>query len=217
MMKIQNMKSLSQQSAAPYINRQNGYVLITAMIFLAILTLVAVVSSQSTTFEYKMSTNLVLKDRAFQSSETGRTAIGDVLDAHIFERGWDSAVNIPSGMAILDKDTSGAADDLYLANEAGEDLLNDNTLATDATYQVDANNDGDYTDGGDINATVSVIKTQAIAASGSGTAMSAGYEGLGKSVAAGGLHMYFELRGRGNSATGAQSVTASEYRVVVKN
>jgi hypothetical protein len=196
---------------------QQGYVLITAMIFLAILTLVAVVSMQSTTFGYQMSTNMVVKDRTFQFSETGRTGMAQVMDAHVFERGWNSAVMLPSGLDILDKDSSGGDDDLYLSNETGEDLYDDTSIVTDANYQVDGNGDGDYVDGGDINAGISVYKTQAINAPGAGTAMSSGYEGLGKSVAAGGLHMYFELRSRGQSITGAQSVTASEYRVVVKN
>ena len=196
---------------------QHGYVLITSLIFLTVLTLVAVVSSQSTSFEYQMSSNLVLKERAFQSSETGRTGLGSVMDAHVFERDWDSAISMPAGLTVLDKDSSGASDMLFINNEAGEDLYNDSTLVSDADYKIDGNGDGDFDDGGDVNATVVAYKTRSVAAKGAGTAMVAGYEGIGKGVAGGGFNVYFELRSRGQSSLGAQAQTASEYRVVVRN
>ena len=196
---------------------QRGYVLITSLIFLTVLTLVAVVSSRSTTFEYQMSSNLVLKDRAFQSSETGRAGMAGILDAHIFEREWNDSIKIPSGLTVLDKDTSGGPDMLFLSNNAGEDLYNADTLVTDAQYKIDANSDGDFDDGGDVNADIDVYKTKSVAARGTGTAMVAGYEGLGKGMAGGGFHVYFELRSKGKSIVGAQSQTASEYRVVVRN
>lgn len=201
----------------PNFTKQRGYVLITSLIFLTVLTLVAVVSSRSTTFEYQMSSNLVLKDRAFQSSETGRTGMASILDAHIFEREWNDSVKVPPGLNVLDKDSNGDPDLLFITNNAGEDLYNPTTMVTDAQYKIDANADGDFDDGGDVNSDINVYKTKSVAARGAGTAMVAGYEGLGKGMAGGGFHVYFELRSQGKSIVGAQANTASEYRVVVRN
>jgi hypothetical protein len=197
--------------------RERGYVLLTSLVFLTILTLVAVVSSQSTLFDFQMSNNLALKDRAFQSSESGRIGMANILDGHVYEREWNNSIPVPAGLTVYDKDSSGAADMLFLGNEVTEDLYDTETMTVDAEYKIDGNADSDYNDGGDVNAELVVYKTKNVFAKGSGTAMVAGYEGLGKGAAAGGFNMFFELRGRGQSILGAQSETASEYRVVVRN
>lgn len=194
------------------LHTQKGAVLITALMFLTVLTLVAVVSMQSTSLDYKMSTNSVMRDRAFYFSENGRKAMGSILDDHLFERGWTGNITMPTGLTIVD-----TSKDMYNGNEAGEDLNNAATLTVDATHQLDGNGDGDFTDGEDSNSEVIVYKTQTSWASGAGTAMLSGYEGLGKAAAAGGVHVFFEIRSRGESVAGAQATTATEYRAILKN
>ncbi len=192
--------------------RQQGAVLITSLIFLTVLTLIGVVSMQSTSMDYQMSTNAVLRDRAFYFSENGRQAMGSVLDDHLFERGWTGNVILPTGLAIAD-----ISKDLYNGNDSSESLANSTSLTVDATHQLDGNGDGDVTDGEDSNSAIIVYKTQTQWAAGAGTAMAAGYEGLGKAAAAGGVHVFFELRSRGTSIAGAQATTAAEYRAILKN
>jgi len=198
-----------QPAALP---RQQGAVLITALMFLTVLTLIGVVSMQSTSMDYQMSTNAVLRDRAFYFSENGREAMGSVVDDHLFERGWTANVTLPTGLSIADINK-----DLYNGNDAGESLANSASLTVDATHQLDGNGDGDFTDGEDSNSQIIVYKTQTQWASGAGTAMAAGYEGLGKAAAAGGVHVFFELRSRGTTVAGAQATTATEYRAILKN
>ncbi len=203
-----------RNTSAKTLRSNRGIVLVSSMVLLFVLTIVAVSGMQSTSSDYKMSRNLALKDRSFQSSESGRNAFSSVLNAHVFERGWPTTITIPTGLGILDKDTDGFVDDLFLGNDLSENLLIPNTLINDATYSLDNNGDGDFNDGGDINASIVVYQPQSGAAAGSGTAMSSGYEGLGKSLAAGGFHLFFELRSRGLTSGNAQSTTAAEYRVV---
>ena len=191
--------------------KQQGAVLVVSLIFLAMLTLVGVSSMQSTSLDYQISANAALKDRSFYSSESGRLAMGDILDDHIFERGWTN-FSLPAGLSMTT-----ANKDLYLTNDAGDDLANQASLTIDARYQIDNAVDGDFSDGGDIDADVVVYKTQTKWATGAGVAMVSGYQGLGKSSAAGGTHMFFELRSTGKTALNAQSVTATEYRAIVKN
>ncbi len=193
-------------------SRQRGAVLITALMFLTVLTLVGVVSMQSTSMDYQMSTNAVLQDRAFYFSENGREAMGSVIDDHLFDRGWSTNVILPTGLTIAD-----TSKDLYNGNDAGESLANAASLTFDATHRLDGNDDGDFTDGEDSNSQIIVYKTQTQWAAGAGTAMAAGYEGLGKAAAAGGLHVFFELRSRGTTVAGAQATTAAEYRAILKN
>ena len=51
---------------------QRGAVLITSLIFLVMLTIVAVVANQSTVLETRMSTNTIVKARAVEASEALR-------------------------------------------------------------------------------------------------------------------------------------------------
>lgn len=53
------------------LNRQDGAALITALVFLVILTLLAITSISTTTLEEKMAANSQEINRVFQASETG--------------------------------------------------------------------------------------------------------------------------------------------------
>jgi len=198
-------------------HRQTGMVLVVALVFLVVITVVGVASMQATKTEYRMSINNNLRDRSFQSAESARAALSEMMDEHVYERGWPAHIGVPSGFTVLDKDSDGSADKLYLDNGGSEDLMNHGSLTKDAQYRIDGNSDGDYLDGGDINAEVIVYRTEVVPAPGSGMAMVAGYEGLGKAAAAGGVHMHFELRGEGSAITDAKSRVDTEFRAVVRN
>ncbi len=199
-------------------SRQAGYVLATSLIFLLVITMVAVVGMQSTSMEYSISTNTALATRAFEAAEGGRAAADQVLDRHIFERGWGDEVDLPPTVTVLDKDGDNASDVLFTDNSEGADaLLNESALETDITFRVDADGDGKYTGDEDAKADIMVYKTGVVAATGAATAMVSGYEGLGKASAAGGAHIYFEIRSRGEAPGGAKAITANTFRVVVRN
>ncbi|MFV2055366.1 MAG: hypothetical protein ACC707_02820 [Thiohalomonadales bacterium] len=190
-------------------NNCNGYALITSLIFLTTLTLIAVVSTQDSSIGYKMATNGALKERAFQSSEAARQNVGDVVNEFVYESGWTpTVVNLlPSGVTIVD-DTLSLNDNL-----AGENFAFPNTLVPDLTYQVDANADSDFVDGGDINANIVVFRTQQGLAPGSSVAMLSAANGVGKGVNSS-IRIYYEIRSRGLMASGARSNTATELRIV---
>jgi len=210
------MNRLNDPSSHPQIH-QRGFVLVTSLVLLLVLTLVGTFSMQGANLEFKMASNMAFRDRAFQSSEAGRRAMSGVLDQHVFERGWPSSLSRPSGFTVLDKDSQDGSDPLYLGNEGGEDLLDDTTLIDDAQYQIDANGDGDYLDPGDVDASIQVFRTQVVTPDGAGLAMLSGYAGLGKSAAAGGSHLYFELRSDGLAPSSARATTAADFRTVVRN
>lgn len=201
--------------------RQHGAVLITSLMFMVVLTLIALVASQSTVLEARMSTNTIIKARATESSEALRVGANDLLDGHLYNRGWpvmysggtldNSLFSIPTGIAVSNTNNWGTG------NTNTEDLYDASTWVQDMTLNVDGNADSDLNDDVDQNASLFVFKTVTVNSPGSATAMVAGYEGLGKSSASGGALIFFDLRSTGVSAGNATTVTGSNYRYVVRN
>ena len=206
-------------SHSPSLHKQRGVVLFTALMFMVVLTLIALVASQSTVLESRMSNNTIVKARAGESSEALRMGAHDMFDAHLYNRGWPTPVGAldPSLFDIPPGITLSNALDWGTANGNTEDFFDADTWTLDMALQVDGNTDGDYTDGEDQNASLTVFKTVTTNATGSATAMVAGYEGLGKASASGGALNFFELRSTGRSAGSASTVTSSNFRYVVRN
>ncbi|MGD2075620.1 MAG: hypothetical protein PVG38_11985 [Gammaproteobacteria bacterium] len=200
---------------------ERGAVLITSLIFLVMLTVAAVVANQSTVLETRMSTNAVVKARAVEGSEALRMASHELLDTHLYYRGWpqalggnlnDTLFDIPPDLALDTPLTNWGT-----TNGAAEDLFDPATWIRDMTLRFDGNGDGDLVDDVDQQADFYAYKTVVVNATGSATAMVAGYEGLGKSSASGGALMFFDLRSAGMSAANSSGVTGSNYRYVVRN
>jgi len=209
------MVALGKQCMRP----QRGAILVTSLVFLIVLTLIALVASQSTVLETRMSTNTIIKSRATESSETLRTGTNDLLETHFYNRGWpagaggalDNALfSIPAGITVSNVDNWG------MGNGAGELLYNNGTWVQDMLLSIDGNVDGDFDDDVDQSATLFVYKTVTVNSPGSATAMVSGYEGVGKSSAGGGALMFFDLRSIGASAGNASTVTGSNYRYVIR-
>src|ERR1700743_1603036 len=66
---------------------QKGATLFVGLMFLLVLTLVALISMQGTTLELKMATNQSQRQTAFQLSETLRTMADDITIQNQDERG----------------------------------------------------------------------------------------------------------------------------------
>ena len=199
---------------------QRGAVLITSLIFLVMLTIVAVVANQSTVLEARMSTNAIVKTRAVEASEALRMASNDLLDGHLYYRGWPQALGGNLNNSLFDMPTGlilNTTANWGVGNDPGESLFNPATWVNDMSLQIDGNGDGDRVDEVDQQADLYAYKTVVVNASGSATAMVAGYEGLGKSSASGGALMFFDLRSVGTSAANSSGVTGSNYRYVVRN
>lgn len=81
----------------------HGFVLVTALIFLVVLTLVAVTAVKSTGLELRMSSNNALHTEAFEAAEAPRQVVGRLLEKLGFDpaTGW-SAVTLPDEFAFLD-------------------------------------------------------------------------------------------------------------------
>ncbi len=210
--------------------REHGMVLVTALILLAVLTLVAVVAMRTTTLDLHMTTNAMLKARAFEGSEGARVQMPDLLDDHVYYRGWPGGhavggtgpddFELPPAVASITDLVVDISKNLY----EGNDFLYIGDYADaqrDITYRADG--DGDSSVSGnsptpeDIAADIFITKLASIAATGSATSMVSGYEGYGKGSAAGGSYVLFDMRSRGHAANRTESLTGSDVRVVVRN
>ena len=202
---------------------QRGAVLITSLIFLVMLTVVAVVANQSTVLETRMSTNAIVKARAVESSEALRTLSHELIASACHSHGWPDSItgltggtvredefHIPTGVDV------NTPVDWCTENPLGEQLLDSTTWQKDLTLLVDSNTDSDYVDDGDQQAEFYAHRISSTRNPGSATAMVAGYEGLGKSTASGGGAVLLDLRSVGRSAGNSSGVTGSIYRQVLR-
>jgi len=209
---------------------QQGTVLIVALVFLVVLTLVAVVAMRTTTLDMKIATNTMLRMRAFENSEGARAPILGLMDAHMFNRGWPDSIGgdvpasagmtIPAGMDVL---PAGAPEDVYQNNNVELDELGDDPPTfydpdnEDMQYRLDGNVDGDFTDSVDVNADLFVTRVGVGAATGGAQRQAAGTLGAGKGTAGAGSAVFFDVRSRGASVDSTVAFTGSDLRIVIRN
>ena len=209
----------------------SGFALITGLILLGVLTLVALIAMRNTGLELRISENHAQRIEMFEVSETSRALLGPVVDAHVFARGWPAseggsvanplvALNLPTGMSL--RKVSGVPPDWFGTNP--ERVLSSSYVFSPQSMDVD---DADYQNtltpaAGvspiSISSRLGVYKLRVDLAPGAGAAMVAGYEGPGKSAAAGGGNIFLYL---GGVATGPENesaaVTGAVYRHVITN
>jgi hypothetical protein len=210
--------------------RQRGMALVVALVLLLVMTMVAVVATRTTTVDLKMTTNTVLARRAFQSSEGTRTSIGPTLEAHIFYRGWPSAIGgsvpatarfpVPTELTVEDtgsnyfEGTNGNLADF--ADADGRQQLSEIIRDPDLSFKLDLDAD-DEPDNADMFGIIWVTRTASMLAAGAGAAQGSGYLGPGVGAAGAGAHVYFDLKSRGQAPGNAASFTGADYRVLVRN
>lgn len=222
--------------------RQRGIALFVGLIFLIVLSLVAVIAMQSTFLEMRMATNVARHEEAFQMSDSIRGMMGPFVDYNLLNGGWP----VSWGGAVPDADFDwssvcpNAAIPVTASNcplvstfetaiknskptalkqitgsiDVGEEPYDPSTWITDLTLT--QNNPNGI---GKIAAAISLIPDGVIANQGTGTAQAAGYRGLGVSIAAGGFAKFFEVQSVGLSpsdGSNGRAVTIAQYRAVTK-
>lgn len=201
--------------------RQRGYVLITSLIFLLVLTLVAVMATKNTTLQLKMSRNYIRKEIAFEDTEVARMDADNMLDGYLFNRGWItpygsvsatdfgtwpsapmslqvlSPTSTLSNLVVADPVTN-IPQDLTSGNYASPPVCpgaaSISCFAPTLWFQFSAQNNGTYSSYHDINALIYIYRLGVYNNPGSGTAMIAGYEGTGKGAAGAGSSILYYVK-----------------------
>ena len=225
----------------------SGYALVTALIFLVLLTLIALAAIKNTGLEAKMSGNNIMRTQAFESSELSRTLLDyTMLDANTFNRGWPDSIggSVPKNqfdsvfLALLA--SSSSCSDGFCISKSGTQpidwwnantecpsaacVFKPNSLDQDATYQQSITDAGSASTGNTPKTTVpaelAVFKLYTALGSGAGVQMSSGYLGLGRGAAAGGSNLFYYVNSIGHETSTtpqASAQTAALFRDVVRN
>lgn len=223
-------------------SRQRGMALFVGLVFLVVLSLVAVIAMQSTFLEMRMATNVARHEEAFQMSDSMRGAVGPFIEANLLTGGWpvswgggvpdnqfDWSSVCPNASLPVTTDNcplvSTFADAIKNASptafkqitgplDAGEEPYEPSTWVNDFKLS-EANPNGI----GKIAASISLVPDGVVPVQGAGTAQAAGYRGLGVSTAAGGFAKFFEVQAVGLSpddGSNGRAVTIAQYRTVTR-
>ncbi|NII09163.1 PilX N-terminal domain-containing pilus assembly protein [Oleiagrimonas sp. C23AA] len=214
---------------------ERGIALFVGLIFLVVLSLVAIIAMRGTLMEMNMVNNVASHERAFEVSETLRSVPVALFNENVFNRGWpaDSDFNgsepssdfsFPVGSSMLAqaggglRKVGGAPVNLYeIVFQTGEDPYHPETWmksAPDMTLSLCSSGDTSCSSGG--SADIWIRPDGAVLAEGAGGAQSTGYRGGGVGAASSGGSMYFEILSVGHAGNG-RAVTMAQYRQVIHN
>lgn len=205
--------------------KTRGYALITAIVFLVLMSLVALAAIRSTGLEVQASGNAALRAQAFESAEVSRTLVGSLIDPLCNSGGWPASIGgtvpddqftraVPAGLRIVNRDGRGGPDNWCIEpdSEVGFDPA---SMDVDALHVRDLS----ATLGVRIDGEVAVRRLHTAALAGAGQAQGSGYGGTGLGVASGGGQIYFHVRSRGaerDNQAEASASTAATYRYLIR-
>jgi hypothetical protein len=218
-------------------SRQRGIALFVGLVFLVVLSLVAVTAMRGTLLEMRLVTNVARHQQAFETSETLRAVPVLVFDEHVFQRGWP--VELGGTLPDADFDMSLTADmknvmkaglktncegslTLFYGNLEpacaplpAEDRYDTSTWHPDAVLAM-----CDVTSNScarDVTASIYIVPDGTVLSEGAGGAQAAGYRGIGGGAAGGGGSMYFEVMSVGTVPGNGRAVTMAQYRQSIRN
>ena len=217
--------------------QHRGFALIVSLLLLAVLTMIAVIATRGAGLEVQMASNSVSRIEAFDVSDSSRRVLGEVIDVHTFVRGWpntlggsvrpeDFAYTLPAGLILCDEasvgrncvDVAAASSkprNWYLGNTETAQGFDPRSLDIDARFSRPPS----ATIPLQLTSRISIYKMITDLNPGAGSAMVAGYEGVGKSAAAGGGRIFYYAGSVGEGFGDAQSEaeTGAAYRHVIRN
>ncbi|HXS72442.1 MAG TPA: PilX N-terminal domain-containing pilus assembly protein [Rhodanobacteraceae bacterium] len=227
---------LTRCRPVPAPSRQRGIALFVGMVFLVVLSLVAVIAMQSTFLEMRMATNVARHEEAFQMSDSMRGIMGPFLAANLLNSGWPvswggsapdndfdwstvcpkaslpvSSANCPlvNTFETAIKAAPTALKQITGSLDVGEAPYAPSSWVTDLTLT--QNNPSGL---GKIAAAISVIPDSTLNLPGNNNAMSARYQGLGHG--GGSVMQMFQVQSIGLSpsdGSNGRAVTIAQYGI----
>lgn len=205
-----------------------GQALLTALVFLSILTIVGIFALKNTALEIMMSANNSKGIQAFEASEAARVMTSKLIDAHFNARGWPVKLGgsiendrfpteIPEGLT-LGQSVEGNGPRNWFEGEFqnSSSFVSMDFGEVDSRYQ--RNISGRHALGFMLQGNAVVRSLRKDIQAGSSNAISSGYEGLGNGAATGGANIFLYVAAEGKDATEqATRYTASVYRYVMQN
>lgn len=238
------VQSFAPSCSAPWPRGQRGIALFIGLVFLVVLSLVAVIAMQSTFLEMRMATNVARQSEAYQTSESVRSILTappaiSLFAQNLAQAGWP----VSWGGAVPDNDfdfsklnatqVANFKAALIAAHGTPPKLLYgtfDSQGADGATAEITTDPGNWLTDatlsftdpngtGGTISGALSVVPDGVGGNVGSGAAQAAGYRGLGVGAAGGGASRFFQIRSVGLSpsdGSNGRAVTIAQFKAIVQ-
>lgn len=210
---------MNRRVSMPMRPAERGYALVTAIVFLVLLTIVALAAIRGTGLEVKSTANNTLRAEAFAASEIARTLVSRQIDTLCANAGTDGigdAIAGSTAIALVAIPGLTINDGGNWCVDAATPFVNAPGAGTpDAVYG--------RSERPTAHAAVWVQRLYRTAAPGAGQAQAAGYGGSGVAAASGGGHVYFHVHSLGTDAPIVAGVapdagynTAAIYRYVVR-
>jgi hypothetical protein len=218
---------------------QRGVALFVGLIFLLVLSIIAVMAMRGTLTEMKMVTNVARHEAAFEASEALRAVPVTLFDQHVFERGWPKSFggDVPDGdftysttfsadmlnkvKTSIQNDCSNKTSLFYGTLQPACNSLPAETLYDPSTWhpdmQISICDTSSSSCSADVSATLAVVPDGTVLNEGSGGAQAAGYRGLGIGAAGGGADMLFEIRSVATAPGNGTSTTLTQYHQNIRN
>ncbi len=176
--------------------KERGSILITALIFMLVMTFMLMAFLDMSTTGLKQTTYAEQAKKAFYVADGGLTVSGTVIDMIISEKGITGVVTNKFPSSLVEFNNNNLYDELM--GPAASDVPLDMTIKL-----------------GDATATVDIRKVGAAEfAAGSSGEFASGYEGIGGGMAAGGVYLFYNVDVVGNSPLGSKSGLMGIYRKV---
>jgi len=223
--------------------RQRGIALFVGLVFLVMLTLVALIVMKGTLLEMRMTTATARHEQAFESSETARTIPEAILAAHVFNRGWPESWGGDKSDSLFDLDT------IFANRTVWGNLLNPNTTSNQglqnscggsglvifymalspcstqtAAYKYTPSkwltsvSFNVCTDGSaGCTTRISIIRDGVTLKQGSGAAQAQGYASVGVGTPRGGSALLLQVRSAATVPGNGQAVTIAQYKLNITN
>ncbi len=175
---------------------ERGSILITALIFMLVMTFMLMAFLDMSTTDIKQTTYAEQAKKAFYVADGGLTVSGSVIDMIVSEKGVTDAVTNKFPSSILEINNNNIYDELM--GPAVSDIPLDMTVKlSGATATVDIRKVG-----------------SAEFAAGSSGEFASGYEGIGGGMSAGGIYLFYNVDVVGNSELGSKAGLMGVYRKV---
>jgi hypothetical protein len=222
-----------------YMQPQKGIALFLGLVFLLVLSVVAVMAMRGTLVEMRMTTNVARHEAAFETSEAMRAVPVNLFDQHVFERGWPTSFggDVPDGQftysqdftptmltkikSSIQNDCAGSKALFYGSLQAACGGLAKETLYDATTWHPDVVmsmcDTSSASCAANVSAKVAVVPDGSVLSAGAGGAQAAGYRGLGIGSAGGGADLLFEVRSVATAPGGGVATTQTQYHQNIRN
>lgn len=212
---------INPRISSPNPTDEQGFILVAALMILLVLSLIGIAINRNTTTELKIAANDKVHKQTFYHADGGTEFAAEIIEQNIacidFAAGGDG---------VLDSDLDGDGNN--------ELTIDGNIVVDDGSFQLWQNAMGTYSGGGapypsdtvrdmwlppnyatgqpHTNITVEGISNLATGAS---IIMAAGYLGLGRSMAAGGVTLDYEIDSYRIGVDNSETLIRVEYRHIV--